>query len=131
MKLKQSGRGPWPEGRVSHAACCLNYGQQYPQLLVYGGLNIMGKALEDVWILAVERGNWRKVRYSLLDEHVRTVEQLVQYLVWCKNHPICLLSYVMRSSTCTNHPQQYIHTSYMTRCCHFNSPNYVHACKIK
>ena len=70
MKLKQSGRGPWPEVRSYHAACCLNYGQQYPQLLVYGGLDIEDRPLEDVWILDVERGNWRKVRYSLPDEHV-------------------------------------------------------------
>ena len=70
MKLKQSGRGPWPERRADHAACCLNYGQQYPQLLVYGGRNKENKPLEDVWILDVERGNWRKVRYSLPDEHV-------------------------------------------------------------
>ena len=61
-QLKQSGRGPWPERRSSHAACCLNYGQQYPQLLVYGGGNREGRPLQDVWILDVERGNWRKVR---------------------------------------------------------------------
>ena len=63
-QLKQSGRGLWPEGRSAHAACCLNYGQQNPQLLVYGGLilNRLNKSLEDVWILDVERGNWRKVK---------------------------------------------------------------------
>ena len=62
--MKQSGRGPWPEGRSSHAACCVNYGQQYPQLLASGGLNREGRPLEDVWILNVERENWRKVRIS-------------------------------------------------------------------
>ena len=63
-QLKQSGRGPWPEERSAHAACCLNYGQQYPQLLVHGGLilNRHNRPLEDVWILDVERGNWRKVK---------------------------------------------------------------------
>ena len=74
MQLKQSRRGPWPEGRLGHAACCLNYGQQYPQLLVYGGRNRDAMPLEDVWIIDVERGNWRKVRYSLPDEH--TVEPI-------------------------------------------------------
>ena len=61
--MKQSGRGPWPEGRSAHAACCLNYGLWYPQLLVYGGLilNRPNGPLEDVWILDVERRNWRKV----------------------------------------------------------------------
>ena len=61
-QLKQSGRGPWPEERSSHAACCLNYGQQYPQLLVYGGRNRENRPSEDVWILDVGRGNWKNVR---------------------------------------------------------------------
>ena len=39
IKLTKSGGGPWPEERSSHAACCLNYGQQFPQLLVTGGVD--------------------------------------------------------------------------------------------
>ena len=61
-KLNKSGDGPWPEERYSHAACCLNYGQEFPQLLVSGGLDRQGKPLADLWILDIERGNWRKVR---------------------------------------------------------------------
>ena len=60
-KLK-SGGGSWPEGRVYHAACCLNYGQQFPQLLVTGGLDRQSRPLGDVWTLDVERGKWREVR---------------------------------------------------------------------
>ena len=69
-KLSKSGAGPWPEERDSHAACCLNYGQQHLQLLVTGGDNIQCKPLADVWILDIERGSWRKVRHNKLLLHV-------------------------------------------------------------
>ena len=61
-KLNKSGGGPWPEERTGHAACCLNYGQQFPQLLVTGGLDRQRRPLADVWILDIHRGKWRKVR---------------------------------------------------------------------
>ena len=66
FKLTKSGGGPWPEERDSHEACCLNYGQQFPQLLVTGGLDRQNKPLSDVWILDIERGRWRKVRPTIL-----------------------------------------------------------------
>ena len=56
-----SGERPWPEARAFHAACCLNYGQQFPQLLVTGGLGKDRKLLGDIWTLDIERGKWRKV----------------------------------------------------------------------
>ena len=65
-KHSKSGRVPWPEERSHHAACCLNYGQQHPHLLVTGGLDRQGKPLADVWILDIERGSWRKVRHNEL-----------------------------------------------------------------
>ena len=66
IKLTKSGGGPWPEERSSHAACCLNYGQHFPQLLVAGGVDRQDKPLPDVWILDIERGRWRKVRPTIL-----------------------------------------------------------------
>ena len=65
-KLNKSGGGPWPEERSSPAACFLNYGEQFPQLLVTGGLDIWGRPLGDVWTLDVERGKWRKVSISVM-----------------------------------------------------------------
>ena len=65
-KLNKSGGGPWPEERTGHGAVCLNYGQQYPQLLVTGGLDKQGKPLADVLILDMERGSWRKVRLEYM-----------------------------------------------------------------
>ena len=62
-----SGGKSWPEKRSFHAACCLNYGQQYPQLLVTGGLNTEDKPLADSWILDIERNHWRNVRLKYND----------------------------------------------------------------
>ena len=81
-KLNKSGDGPWPEEMADHAAVCLNYGQQYPQLLVTGGLDRQDKPLADVWILDIERGNWRKVR--------------LEYAQLCKTYPNIFSGYTDR-----------------------------------
>ncbi len=51
---------PWPVERSRHAACCLNYGQDHPQLLVHGGLG-NDSTLGDVWILSVDTVKWSEV----------------------------------------------------------------------
>ena len=61
-KLNKSGGGPWPEERTGPVACCLNYGQQFPQLLVTGGVDRQLRPLADVWILNIHRGKWKKVK---------------------------------------------------------------------
>ena len=55
-----------PVGRWGHAAVCLGYGGDHPQLLVTGGYG--GTLLSDVWLLDLESGRWREVR---VDECVR------------------------------------------------------------
>ena len=57
---------PWPVERSGHAACCLNYGQDHPQLLVYGGLDNGNKPLGDMWILDVDTVQWTEVSLVLL-----------------------------------------------------------------
>ena len=52
---------PWPVERASHAACCLNYGEEHPQLLVTGGVDNNGTTLQDAWILDVKSGRWSEV----------------------------------------------------------------------
>lgn len=69
-KLSASGGGPWPEERSRHAACCLNYGQRNPQLLVTAGEDSQRKTIADAWILDVERKSWKKVNVCTL--HVRS-----------------------------------------------------------
>ena len=49
-----------PKRRSSHAAVCLGYGGDHPQLLVTGGDGF--NVLSDVWLLDVQSGRWREVR---------------------------------------------------------------------
>ena len=48
--------------RFSHAATCLNYKDEHPQLLVTGGVDKDGKALSDAWLLDINTERWREVR---------------------------------------------------------------------
>ncbi len=57
---------PWPVGRSGHAACCLNYGQDHPQLLVHGGWANDLKTLGDMLILDVDTVKWTEVSLVLL-----------------------------------------------------------------
>ena len=50
-------------GRSSHAACCLNYGEEHPQLLVSWGRDKAGNTLRDLWVLDVDKGTWKEVRW--------------------------------------------------------------------
>ena len=52
---------PWPVERGGHGACCLNYGEGSPKLLVSGGLRGVKEVLKDMWILDVNSGKWTKV----------------------------------------------------------------------
>ena len=57
---------PRPVKRSLHAACCLNYGQDHPQLLVYGGADDGSKTLGDMWMLDVDTVKWAEVSLVLL-----------------------------------------------------------------
>jgi len=61
-KLEQPEEAPWPVGRSIHAACCLNYGDDEPVLLVTGGIDDHYNTLKDAWLLEVHSGRWREVR---------------------------------------------------------------------
>ncbi len=58
-------RAPQPSPRSYHAAACLDYNNNNPQLLIAGGSD--GKALCDVWCLDVRAQSWQQVRsyYSI------------------------------------------------------------------
>ena len=53
-------------GRSGHAACCLNYGEDHPQLLVFGGVENAKETLRDMWVFDVDTGQWTEVRVVLV-----------------------------------------------------------------
>ena len=55
----------WPAGRFSHAACCLNYGEDHPKVLLSGGIGKDLQVLGDMWMLDVESCKWTEVRISV------------------------------------------------------------------
>lgn len=62
--------GPWPKKRSSQAACVLNYGQPFPQLLMTGGLDNNTAPLGDLWLLSVDNGTWIKVKITGSTQHI-------------------------------------------------------------
>ena len=52
---------PCPVERSAHAAVCLGYGGDRPQLLVTGGLDDNKEVLNDTWMLDVTNGKWTEV----------------------------------------------------------------------
>ncbi len=55
---------PWPVGRAFHAACCIHYGEDNPQLLIHGGLDDNNTVHNDMWVLDVGTGKWTEVSVS-------------------------------------------------------------------
>ena len=53
---------PQPIGRWYHAACCLNYDDDHPKVLISGGVDKDSNVLGDMWILDVYSGKWTEVR---------------------------------------------------------------------
>ena len=53
---------PQPVGRSNHAACCLNYNDDHPKLLISGGVDKDNHVLGDARILDVDSGKWTEVK---------------------------------------------------------------------
>ena len=64
--MEPAQRDQWPEERTAHAACCLNYGEDSPMVLVSGGVGKNDEVLEDMWILDVNSCKWIDVRMLFL-----------------------------------------------------------------
>ena len=47
--------------RAEHAAVCLDYGGDRPQLVVTGGCDASENVLNDVWIMDVQSRTWKEV----------------------------------------------------------------------
>jgi len=52
---------PWPAPRSNNGACCLNYDDDHPQLLISGGVNSNNTTLRDSWVFDVDTGRWTEV----------------------------------------------------------------------
>ena len=79
-KLDNVGE-PCPVGRADHAAVCLNYGEDQPQIFISGGKDDYYNALSDGWILDVQSGRWREVS-SLLTCCTSCICDTFHTLVW-------------------------------------------------
>ena len=53
---------PQPVRRAWHSACCVNYGENHPKVLISGGVDKDSSVLGDMWILDANRGKWKEVR---------------------------------------------------------------------
>ena len=47
--------------RSGHAAVCIEHGGDRPQLMITGGVDACNIVLNDVWIMDVQSGRWKKV----------------------------------------------------------------------
>ena len=54
----------WPVGRACHAACCLGFDSECPQLLVIGGGTTDNEGLNDAWIYDLQSRNWKEVCFN-------------------------------------------------------------------
>ena len=88
-KLDHHEGEPCPVARYGHAAVCLDYGGDHPQLLVIGGMGAGNKVLNDAWMLDVQSGRW-KVYACRLDGVVCSAIPLDE-MHWCHNVHGCML----------------------------------------
>ena len=90
-KLDNQEGAPCPVARNGHAAVCLDYGGDYPQLLVIGGKDA-GTTLSDAWTLDVQSGRWREVRvYACRLDGVVCSAISLDEMHWCHNVHGCML----------------------------------------
>ena len=73
--------GDTPTMRTLHAAACIEHGGDRPQLVITGGLDAGHKVLNDVWIMDVLFGRWKKVIHALaINEKVNSLSEYIR--VW-------------------------------------------------
>jgi hypothetical protein len=61
-ELKRKKGQPWPTARDAHAACCLGFGSDNPQLLIVGGVvDPFDEIIGDAWMFDFSSQMWRKV----------------------------------------------------------------------
>ena len=74
----------WPVERSAHAACCLGFGNEHPQLLISGGVNDF-KTLKDYWLFDMSSRSWKEVE-------IRCLELCIYILMLLLYQHACLIS---------------------------------------
>ena len=73
--------GDSPTSSTLHAAACIEHGGDRSQLVITGGRDAGNKVLNDVWIMDVQSGRWKKVIHALaINEKVNS---LCEYISEC------------------------------------------------
>ena len=76
--MSDSG-GETPTTWTWHGAACIEHGGDRPQLVITGGLDAGGKVLNDVWIMDVPSGMWKKVIHALaINEKVNSLWEYIR-----------------------------------------------------
>ena len=70
-ELKRKRGQPWPAARDAHAACCLGFGSENPQLLIIGGIDPYDEIIGDAWIFDLSSQTWREVYSGAHNERRR------------------------------------------------------------
>ena len=79
--------GDTPPTRTLHAAACIKHCGNRPQLVITGGLGAGDKVLNDVWIMDVQSGRWKKVIHAWLlmkklTLYVSISESVIAISIW-------------------------------------------------
>ena len=76
--------GDSPTSRTLHAAACIEHGGYRPQLVITGGRDAGNKVINDVWIMDVQSGRWKKVIHaSAINEKVNSLcEYIRECSIW-------------------------------------------------
>ena len=71
--------GDTPTTRTLHAAACIEHGGDRPQLVITGGQDTSNKVLNDVWIMDVQSGRWKKVIHApAINEKVNSICEYIR-----------------------------------------------------
>lgn len=73
MKPCHNEQNEWPKMMMGqHAACCLGFGTDCPHLLISGGRIKQETVLEDMWILDINKRQWKLVRTLKLSRNLQS-----------------------------------------------------------
>ena len=75
--------------RSLHAAACVEHGGDRPQLVITGGWDDGDKVLNDVWIMDVQSGRWKKVIHAFAKQIISSEQFFINHIS-CSDHTLYL-----------------------------------------